>query len=603
MTQSQTKLQNMTNGVPNGTSKHKANGVSDQEVIVDGDVRANGTQEYTIRDSPMGTRRRVKVIFLGMGAAGIDFSHALREQGQNNIDLVVYEKNSELGGTWLENRYPGCACDIPSVSYQYTWQRKPDWSKYYSGASEIHQYLKDIAHSHDLERFVKYRHRVIGAEWLQDKSQWEITIQRLDDGTTFVDHAEFFLNGGGHLNHWVWPNVKGLHDFKGPKVHSANWDESLDLTDKRVLVIGVGSSGVQIVPAILNQVKSLHVVARSPTWITAGFAPKYAGPNSSNFAYSEETKKRFREDPDFYLAYCKAIESELTLRFRMVLNDSPEALQAKEFSTQEMKRKLAGKPELIEQLMPKDFGIGCRRPTPGNGFLEALCHEKTNVLTENIQMVTQTGFVSAQGEHIEVDAVICATGFDTTFRPLFPLIANGRNLQDELDTGDTVAYLGLGLPEVPNYFHYSGPYGPLGHGSAIPMIEAFTKYILQVIQKCQVEDIEKIQVKRNVAEQFTRHADLYLKRTAWTGPCSSWFRAGDKARKPVLWPGSRIHYLTVLQTPRWEDFEMEYQLENRFNYLGDGFHTREYDGTDLTWYYGLLNGKNEQPETSPDPVF
>ncbi|RSL56946.1 hypothetical protein CEP54_008552 [Fusarium duplospermum] len=243
-----------------------------------------------------------------------------------------------------------------------------------------------------------------------------------------------------------------------------------------------------------------------------------------------------------------------------------------------------GKPELIEKLMPKDFGIGCRRPTPVNGFLEALCHEKTNVLTENIQMVTQTGFVSAQGEHIEVDAVICATGFDTTFRPLFPLIANGRNVQDELDTGDTVAYLGLGLPEVPNYFHYSGPYGPLGHGSAIPMIEAFTKYILQVIQKCQVEDLRR-------------------SRTAWTGPCSPWFRAGDKARKPVLWPDSRIHYLTVLQIPRWEDFEMEYQSENRFNYLGDGFHTREYDGTDLTWYYGLLNGKNEQLENGPDAVF
>ncbi|KAH6972399.1 putative MoxY [Ilyonectria sp. MPI-CAGE-AT-0026] len=550
----------------------------------------------------MGTKRPIKVIFLGMGASGIDFSHALKDRG-HNVELTIYEKNPDLGGTWLENRYPGCACDIPSVSYQYSWQRKPDWSRYYSGSKEIHQYLKDVSASNNLNRFVKFNHKIVGAEWLEGKGQWRISVMRLEDSSVFDDYAEFFLNGGGHLNAWKWPNIQGLHDFKGPKLHSANWDESVDLTDKRVLVIGAGSSGVQIVPSILGQVKSLHVVARSPTWITAGFAPKYAGPGSGNFAYSEETKKRFREDPDFYLWYCKAIESELTQRFRMVLNDSAEAREAREFSTKEMHRKLAAKPDLVEKLMPKDFGIGCRRPTPGNGFLEALGHDKTTVLTENIQIVTQTGFVSAQGEYHEVDVVICATGFDTTFRPLFPIMANGRNVQDDFETSDTVGYLGVSLPEVPNYFNYSGPYGPLGHGSAIPMIEAFTNYILQVIHKCQAEDIKKIQVKRDAAETFTRHADLYMKRTAWSGPCNSWFKAGNKARKPVLWPGSRIHYLTVLQTPRWEDFEMAYMSENMWNFLGDGFHTRENDGSDLTWYYGLLDGKDEQPKSFPEPLF
>ncbi|KAH7127790.1 putative MoxY [Dactylonectria estremocensis] len=565
-------------------------------VKVEVEVDRGTGQEYRIRETPMGTKRPVKVIFMGMGASGIDFSHALLQRGEG-IELTVYEKNDDLGGTWLENRYPGCACDIPSVSYQYTWQRKPDWSKYYSGSEEIHGYLKGVAASHNLERFVKYRHQVVGAEWLEDQAQWSITIQRLEDGTTFVHVADFFLNGGGHLNKWKWPQVRGLDDFQGPKVHSAAWDQSLDLTDKRVLVIGIGSSGVQIVPSILPKVKSLHVVARSRTWITAGFGPKYAGPGSSNFDYSEATMQRFRDDADLYLAYCKAIESELTLRFRMVLNDSPEAHQAREFSTKEMRHKLAAKPDLIEKLMPKDFGIGCRRPTPGNGFLEALCHDKTTVLTDNIQLLTQTGFVTAQGEHCEVDVVICATGFDTTFRPQFPLLANGRNVQDDFETADTVGYIGLGLPEVPNYFHYSGPYGPLGHGSAIPMIEAFTKYFIQVIEKCQTEDIKKIQVKRDAAEQFTRHADHYLKRTAWTGPCNSWFKAGDKARKPVLWPGSRIHYLTLLETPRWEDFEIKHHSDNIFNYLGDGFHTREYDGSDLTWYYG------PSELSFPDPMY
>ncbi|PKS11138.1 hypothetical protein jhhlp_002899 [Lomentospora prolificans] len=550
----------------------------------------------------MGEKRRVKVIFMGMGAAGIDFSHAVQARG-HQIDLTIYEKNSDIGGTWLENRYPGCACDIPSVSYQYSWQRKPDWSQYYSSSKEIWEYMKHVSTTNNLERNVKFNHKIVGAEWLEDAGQWKVSIMRLEDSTVFDDHCEFFLNGGGHLNSWKWPRIQGLHDFRGIKAHSANWNDSIDLKDKRVLIIGAGSSAVQIAPTIIDQVKSLDIVIRSPTWITAGFAPKYAGPDGSNFAYSEETKERFRKDPKFYLSYCKAIESELSTRFRLVVNGTDEAKEARAFSEKEMTRKLSGKPELIDAIMPKNFGVGCRRPTPGNGFLESLCHDKTTVLTKEIRMVTHTGFVTSEGQHKETDVIICATGFDTSFRPFFPLHANGRNVQDDFNSGDTVGYLGLNLPEVPNYFMYSAPYGPLGHGSSIPMIEAFTNYILQIINKAQLEDIKKIQVKRSAAESFTAHADLYLKRTAWTGPCSSWFKAGDQTRKPTLWPGSRLHYLTVLQKPRFEDYEFEYLSDNIFNFLGNGFHVREYDGHDLTWYYGLLDGKDEQPKTSPEPVY
>lgn len=583
-----------TNGVVAGGHDH-VNGYEEAPVTQTG-------TGYKIRESLMGTKRPVKVIFIGMGAAGIDFSHALRSRG-HEIDLTIYEKNSDIGGTWLENRYPGCACDIPSVSYQYTWQRNPNWSHYYSGSKEIWDYLKHVSTSNDLERHVKFNHKVVGAEWLEDMGKWKISIMRLEDNTVFDDYAEFFLNGGGHLNAWKWPQIQGLHDFKGPKVHSANWDSAIDLADKKVLIIGAGSSAVQIAPTIIDQVKTLDIVARSPTWITAGFAQKYAGEGGKNFAYSEETRNSFKEDPQYYLAYCKAIESELNTRVRMVINDTDEAREARTFSEGEMRRKLASKPELIDTLMPKNFGIGCRRPTPGNGFLESLCNEKTTVLTKEIKMVTQTGYVTAEGEHKEVDLIICATGFDTSFRPFFPVLVNGRNVQDDFNSGDTVAYLGIGLPEVPNYFHYSGPYGPLGHGSAIPMIEAFTNYMLKIIEKAQLEDIKKIQIKRTVAEKFTQHSDLYLERTAWSGPCSSWFKAGDKARKPTLWPGSRLHYLTVLQQPRYEDFEIDYLSDNVFNYFGNGFHVREYDGHDLTWYYGLLDGKDEQPATAPKPVY
>lgn len=557
--------------------------------------------DYRIRESPMGTRRPLKVVFMGMGASGINFAHAVTKQ-MKNVELTVFEKNHDIGGTWLENRYPGCACDIPSVCYQFSWQRKPDWSQYYAGSREIWGYFKDVAVKNDLERFVKFNHQIIGAEWLESISKWRITVIRdSDPKTAFDEYADFFLNGGGHLNAWKWPDIKGLQTFKGPRVHSANWDESVQINGRRVLIVGAGSSAVQIVPTILPEVNHLHIVARSPTWITAGFAPKYAGPGGANFKYSSTTKEMFEKNPELYLRYCKAIESELSVRFRMVLNDSPEALEARKFSEAQMKQKLARKPDLIENIMPKNFGVGCRRPTPGNGFLEALTEDKTTVWAENIKEITNTGFVSPDGQHHEVDLIICATGFDTTFRPRFPLIANGRNIQDE--PVNAPAYLGLNLAEVPNYFMFSAPYGPLGHGSALPMIEAFTNYILQIIGKAQVEDIRKIQVSRRAAQEFTLHSDLYLQRTAWSGPCSSWFKAGEVARKPKLWPGSRIHYLTVLQAPRFEDYEIEYLTNNRFNYLGDGFDVREYDGRDLTWYYGLVDGQDKQPADVPPPMY
>ena len=517
-----------------------------------------------------------------------------------NIELVVYEKNGDLGGTWLENRYPGCACDIPSVSYQFTWAPKPDWTSYYSGSEEIYDYFKSVAVSNGVEKYVKYSHKICRAEWLDRQGKWKVTIMRNNDPQdTFDDYADFFINGGGVLNAWKWPAVKGLHDFAGPKLHTATWDKSVDLRDKKVLVVGIGSSGVQVVPSILPLVKELYVVARSATWITAGFAPKFAGPNGENFKYSEETKQRFRDDPRLYLSYCKAVETELNQRFKLVVNGSADAAEAREYSIKEMQRKLAGRPDLVDHLMPKNFAVGCRRPTPGNGFLESLTDPKTTVLQQNLQEITPTGFISGDGTSYDCDVIVCATGFDTSFRPQFPIICNGRNLQDDYSQPGNSGYLGLNAPEVPNYFIFCGPYGPLGHGSVCPMIEAYTKYLFQILEKAQIEDIKKIQVKRSAAEQFTRHADLYVERTAWSGPCSSWFKGGDAKRKPVIWPGSRIHYLQMLQKPRFEDYEIEYLSGNAFNYLGDGFHVREFDGSDITWYQGILHGVDRQPDDLP----
>ncbi|KAL2834152.1 putative MoxY [Aspergillus pseudoustus] len=568
--------------------------------LTDGQPNINGNAEYKIRESHMGTKRKLKVIFMGMGCSGINFAHQLRQKTED-IELVIYEKNNDIGGTWLENRYPGCACDIPSVCYQYSWQRKTDWEHYYSGSKQIHEYFCQVAKERDVLKYSHLNHQIVCAEWLHAPGKWKVTVMRNNDPSDIiVDYGDYFVNGGGVLNKWRWPDIKGLDVYKGTLLHTARWNEHVDLTGKKVLMIGVGSSGVQVAPTIIDKVDQLFVVARSAIWVTAGFAPTYAGPSGQNFAYSKELQQKFQDDPEYYLWYCKAIESELNIRFKFYINGSQDAEEARAFSIAEMRRKLAAKPELMEKLIPSNFGVGCRRPTPGNGFLEALCMDKTTVLTGEMQELTQTGFIDGQGNSHDVDVVICATGFDTSFQPGFPVIVDGHNVQDNYSNGDIVGYMGLSIPDVPNYFVFIGPYGPLGHGSVIPMVEAYTAYILQVLEKAQVEDIKSLKVNRSVAEAFTRHADLYLKRTAWSGPCSSWFKNGISSRKPLCWPGSRVHYLTMLQKPRFEDFDIEYLSSNRFNFLGDGFEMREFDGRDITWYYGLLNNEDKQPTAFPE---
>lgn len=176
-------------------------------------------------------------------------------------------------------------------------------------------------------------------------------------------------------------------------------------------VIGVGSSGIQVTASIASKVKRLYTWVRSPTWITAGFAQEYAGPEGANFSYSEEQKHEFAEDFPKYVQLTKQIENELNKRFKFILNGTPEAEEAKQFSIQQMQEKLQGREDLIKMLIPTTFGVGCRRPTPGNGFLEALCLPHVTVYGQELQKVTPRGFIDHQGQEHEVDVIICATGY------------------------------------------------------------------------------------------------------------------------------------------------------------------------------------------------
>lgn len=256
--------------------------IDDDDQIRNLPAPAHDENGYSIREQPMGTRRKIKVILMGAGASSLNFFKKAEEE-MENVDIVCYEKNNDIGGTWLENRYPGCACDIPSVNYQFSWKIKL-WSHYYSYAPEIWEYLKSIERENDfIRKYVKLRHRVESVAWDEEAGLWRLKIRDLEKDHVVEDSAEFFINAGGVLNSWKWPDIQGLHDFKGKLMHSANYEEGYDLSGKKVAVIGCGSSGVQIVAAIQGKVDKLYHWVRSPIWITAGFAQTWAAKNGANF--------------------------------------------------------------------------------------------------------------------------------------------------------------------------------------------------------------------------------------------------------------------------------------------------------------------------------
>lgn len=480
--------------------------------------------------------------------------------------------------------------------YQFYWHMRP-WSRYYSYSPEIWEYVKSVAEHYDfINKYVKLRHEVTSVSWSDDTAQWTISVTDHNTDRTFSDNVDIIINGSGILNKWKWPNIDGLHSFKDSLLHSAQWNQSVDLKGKRVALIGAGSSAVQILPNIYKDVDKVYHWVRNKIWITAGFAQAFAGPNGANFKYNDEQLDLLRNDPDAHLTYSKMIEGELNQRFQFIINGSRAQQDARDYSESEMKALLSNRPDLVDSIMPTDFFVGCRRPTPGNGYLEALAGDKVTCYPTQLQKITEKGIIDPDGNEQEVDVIICATGFDTTYKPRYPFLVNGIDMRDKWAPHPHVpSYLSLAYAEVPNHFLFAGAYCPAAHGSFFPLVDAYCNYFLQAIEKMQVENIRSFRPKQAVTDAYIKHADSFLKRTAWTGPCSSWFKGGKSDGKPAIYPGSRLHFLRLLERVRWEDYEIKYDEEgDMWNWLGNGFHVCERDGSDITWYLGTPGRKVEE---------
>ncbi|GKU08544.1 unnamed protein product [Fusarium langsethiae] len=217
-----------------------------------GELSVNGSRLTGELAGTAFLQRRLKVIMLGAGISGIQFAHDV-DTRMENVELDIYEKNPELGGTWYENRYPGCACDVPAHTYHFSWAPNTRWSKFYAPAPEILQYLNDVVDNHGLRKYMKFNHRAVSAHWQEESSTWRVELETTDSSgkaVTIVRECDVLVKGLGSLNNWKYPNIEGLSKFKGKLMHTANWDATVDLTGKRIAVIGNGASAVQCVAAL-----------------------------------------------------------------------------------------------------------------------------------------------------------------------------------------------------------------------------------------------------------------------------------------------------------------------------------------------------------------
>ncbi|KIW98234.1 uncharacterized protein Z519_01818 [Cladophialophora bantiana CBS 173.52] len=535
-------------------------------------------------------QRKLRVITIGAGFSGLMFAHKIRYEHpemQNIVTNTIFEARSEVGGTWLVNTYPGVQCDVPSHIYAFPFDPNPNWDRFYSSGAEIHEYMVKTVKKWNLDRDVQLNTKVTGVFWQQDLGQWKVTVEC--NSVQRDEYAEILISAQGFLNAWDWPDIYGLSKFKGHKVHSANWDHSYDYSKKRIAIIGNGSSGIQILPK-LAQLEGTDVLSiqRGPSWIVARMDPgKLLGKSGlgSNPEYTEEDKKLFRENPEALHQYRKKLIHSVNKAFKMFVKGSPENIDNQEFAARQMAEKLNNDPGLCAKLIPT-WELGCRRVTPGSGYLESFLLPNVHLKQTSIKEITEDSIVTADGEVYPVDVVVCATGFDVSHCPHYPVIGrDGVSLAAKW-ADEPESYLSVACPDFPNYFIFTGPNAVVGHGSLIEGLSWTADYMIKWLKKIANEDIRSVEPKQSAVDDFVTYGDEIHKTLTWTGQCRSWYKKNRvDGRVTATFPGSALLYKRMISDIRGEDWNIEYNSPNRFRFMGNGFTEYELDETnDLAWY-------------------
>ncbi|KAK4501478.1 hypothetical protein PRZ48_007287 [Zasmidium cellare] len=526
-----------------------------------GELHPNTTESEVphidMHDALAFTPRRIRIITVGAGFSGLMMAHKFQHRFpelQEFVDHTIFESRADVGGTWLVNTYPGCQCDVPSHIYAFPFDPNPEWSQFYSSSSEIHDYIKRTTRKWNLDRDIQLNSKVVGARWQPDLGKWRVSVEA--NGHVRDEYAEILISGQGVL---------------------------------QIAVIGNGSSGIQIVPQ-LAKLPGTTVMnfARGPAWIYYRVPPsQHLGrtDGDNNPAYTEEQKTRFRDDPEHLRETRRAMIRRTNRAFQMFIKDSAANREAMATAEAQMRERLGHDERLCDMLIPK-WSLGCRRITPGEGYLEAFGLPNCDLTVSPITHISESAVHTQDGKVHEIDVLVCATGFDVTHRPQYPTVGlEGVDLRQAWED-DPKSYLSVAVPRMPNYFITLGPNALAGHGSLLEAINWNGDYFVKWIKKFATEDIRSFVPNTKAVDELVTYGDEIHKSLVWTADCTSWYKRGRKdGRVTALFAGSGMLYKRLLSELRMEDFNIEYNSTNRFKCLGNGFTALEMDpDSDLAWY-------------------
>ena len=516
-----------------------------------------GVADRDVLPDPEAATRPIDVLIIGAGLSGLCTAIKLQKTG---VAFTILEKNPGVGGTWLENTYPGCGVDTPSHLYCFSFAQSPAWSRYFAKRGELHHYLEQLTDTYHLRQHIRFDSEVEVMAWDDAAQLWRVTVRDASGARTQLV-ANAVITGVGLLNRPSVPNIGGLADFAGPQMHTAAWDNSIDLRGKRVAVIGTGASAMQLVPAIADTAAQVTVFQRSPQW---------GLPNANYMRETSAATRTLMAAVPFYMGW---------YRLRLVWNFGDRlypALQIdpkwahpersvnrsndrhREYLTDYIRTELGERTDLLDKCLPSYPPYG-KRPLLDNGWFRTMCRDDITLVTDSVTEVRANSVIDAAGVEHQADILVLATGFHAV-RVLGPMEVRGRSgrtLRETWGDDDARAYLGVTVPDFPNFFMVLGPNTFAAHGgSAALTIEMEVRYVVSLLLLLATGEATSVEVREEVHDGYDKQITDALQSTIWSHPGMSTYYRNARGRIVVPMPWTNVEYWHMTHEVDRSDFHL-----------------------------------------------
>ncbi|CAF1630112.1 unnamed protein product [Adineta ricciae] len=479
------------------------------------------------------------VIIVGTGFSGIGTAIRLNQLGMSNY--ILFERDAHVGGTWYANQYPGCACDVPSNLYSFSFEPNPNWSYYFSRQPEIWNYLEHCADKYRVRSHIRFNTTVTQLKWIEDQQLWQVTTESNNEEKVYYGRS--VVLGTGPLSNAAYPtDIDGIEKFEGEMCHTAKWNKNLDFRNKRVAVVGTGASAIQVVPEVQKMgVKQLLVFQRTPPWIVPRIDRQLTD-------WEKNILKRFPIIQKLIRAMIYWGSESIALSF---VYRWPLRIIDHQLARYNLNREV--KDPLLRKKVTPTWDLGCKRTLLTNDWYSTLQKPNVKLVTNRIHEVKAHSIATYDGDEYPVDIIIWSTGFQVQTFPLPVYGIDGHSLSDEW-SNTIQAYRGVTVPSFPNLYILLGPNTGLGHNSVVIMIESQINYIAEALLYMDRYNLRSMEIKRDVHVQFNKEIQSKLKKTVWqSGKCRSWYQ-DSQGNNTAIWPDFTWLYVLLMNKFDYENY-------------------------------------------------